>query len=577
MYGCQENEIANLEDVNISELNEAQVSLRSRSCASEEHTERLLQDPAYQKSRQGRLERFEEFMSKGYQKAQCSSPVLIPVAIHYQGVGSTDRSCLISLAQSQIDILNRDLAGTNSDMNQWTNQASAYFPGVSKGEACLEFVIANQNHPAGSGLANGQPAITFNQVQGDYSNTWSGYLNVFVQSNTDALGYAPLGGAGDGDGVVIDASAFGLGNGCGSISPDAPFNLGRTTTHEVGHYLLLDHIWGNGCNVDDDVSDTPDQAYENYDCPSLGISSCGTNDLHMNYMDYTNDACMYMFTAGQASRMEAYAASNLGNLIANASTVYNGSGGGDSGGGGDPTPDPEPEPDPEPVSCVSPMSADVDVISSSRVYVDWEDIPNATRYRIRYKISGTSQWTVKGSINSHKTLSSLTPGAEYVYQLRTKCPDGWQSWSSSLSFNTGGTQEPPPPTDQSYKVVVTLDDYGSETTWYIVDEQYNDVAKGGPYSDYASGTIKTHEVDLSDGCYDLEIYDDWGDGMCCDYGNGSIVILNPAGEEIASSNGRFGYFDYISFCIDNGRARITRTESGPIDSSRKGKQKITLK
>ena len=201
MYACQENQIANLEEVTTTEHEESKVSFKSRSCTSAEHTERLLQDPTYLKSRQSRMDRFEEFINKGYQKAQCNSPVQIPVAIHYQGVGSTDRSCLISLAQAQIDALNKDYAGSNSDISKWTNQSSSYFPGITKGEACLEFVIANQNHPSGSGLANGQPAITFNQVQGDYSSTWSGYMNIFVQSNTGALGYAPLGGAGDGDGV----------------------------------------------------------------------------------------------------------------------------------------------------------------------------------------------------------------------------------------------------------------------------------------------------------------------------------------------------------------------------------------
>jgi len=187
-------------------------------------------------------------------------------------------------------------------VSQWNNQASARFPGVSNGEACIRFVIADQNHPAGYGLSNGSPAITVNRTQGDQVNNWSGYLNIFVRGNTGVLGYAPLGGAGNGDGVVIDAAAFGTGQGCGAVSPEAPYNLGRTLTHEVGHYFLLD------------------------------------TDMHMNYMDYTNDACMYMFSAGQATRMDNYLTASLSNLSSNASTVVSGSsstGGGSGNTGGD--------------------------------------------------------------------------------------------------------------------------------------------------------------------------------------------------------------------------------------------------
>ena len=99
-------------------------------------------------------------------------------------------------------------------------------------------------------------------------------------------------------------------------------------THELGHYLLLDHIWGGngGCNDDDDVNDSPVSTEPHYGCPNIGASSCSSTDLHMNYMDYTNDACMYMFTAGQSTRMENYFNANLQNVIANAANVCEESG-----------------------------------------------------------------------------------------------------------------------------------------------------------------------------------------------------------------------------------------------------------
>jgi len=257
-------------------------------------------------------------------RATCSNPPVIPVAVHYQGASGADAACLIDLAKNQIAILNDDFGGTNSDIDKWTNDAASSFPGVSNGEACLKFCLADLDHPSGYGLQEGEPAVTINQTTGDSNNDFTGYLNIFVQFGTGVLGYAPLGGSGNGDGVVIEGTAFGSGSGCGNIVPGAPYDLGRTTTHEVGHYLLLDHIWGGGCSQDDDVADTPDSNDSYYDCPSIGESSCGSTDMHMNYMDYTNDACMYMFSAGQMDRSENYVATSLVILTQNASTKCSG-------------------------------------------------------------------------------------------------------------------------------------------------------------------------------------------------------------------------------------------------------------
>lgn len=107
--------------------------------------------------------------------------------------------------------------------------------------------------------------------------------------------------------MVVTTTAFGKE---GNVT--APFNHGRTTTHEVGHWLDLRHIWGDyiGCGGSGDfVYDTPDQNNPHTGCPSFPQASCGSNDMFMNYMDYTNDACMNLFTIGQRNRMRALFAS----------------------------------------------------------------------------------------------------------------------------------------------------------------------------------------------------------------------------------------------------------------------------
>jgi hypothetical protein len=136
----------------------------------------------------------------------------------------------------------------------------------------------------------------------NYLNIWTGRLSGSV------LGYAQMpGGPAGSDGVVVDYRYFGT-QGTGSQSP---YNRGRTATHEVGHWFGLWHIWGDANCGNDFVNDTPVSQDANYGCPAYPQISCnnGANnnteggDMHMNYMDYTDDRCMYMFTSGQKARM----------------------------------------------------------------------------------------------------------------------------------------------------------------------------------------------------------------------------------------------------------------------------------
>jgi len=122
------------------------------------------------------------------------------------------------------------------------------------------------------------------------------------------LGYAAFPGSDDPskDGVVIDYQYFGT-----MGTARAPFNKGRTTSHEIGHWLNLLHIWGDDgmeCFGSDNVDDTPNQSGSNSERPTFPNISCGNapnGDLFMNYMDYVDDQAMVMFTNGQVARMEA--------------------------------------------------------------------------------------------------------------------------------------------------------------------------------------------------------------------------------------------------------------------------------
>ena len=240
--------------------------------------------------------------------------ITIPVVVHV--VWNTNAEN-ISDAQifSQIDVLNADFRRTNTDAintpNVWQNIAI---------DSEIDFCLANTdpNGSATTGITRTQTSQTSFSINGsDMKSSSSGgidpwdqddYLNIWVCDLTGGiLGYAtpPSNFNNPQDGVVIGYKYFGT---IGTVQ--SPYNKGRTSTHEVGHWLNLDHVWGNGNNCgNDNVSDTPTQEEENYSCPSFphNVNSCGTTnangDMFMNYMDYTNDACMNMFTAGQKTRM----------------------------------------------------------------------------------------------------------------------------------------------------------------------------------------------------------------------------------------------------------------------------------
>jgi gliding motility-associated-like protein len=251
----------------------------------------------------------------------CNDPLLIPVAVHFQNTG-IPMACAIDMALSQVESLNADFAGANGDITEWNNLQPSIWPGISNGESCIQFCLATLNHPGGSGLLEGDYAVTLDQTSGDFDAAWSGYLNFFVYDiGGGTLGYSPLGGNGNGDGVTCDPAYFGSIS-CGGNNISAPYNMGRTVTHEVGHYLFLEHPWGNGgCASDDFVNDTPVTDAAQYGCPAgQTIVNCTDAILWPSYMDYCDDACLFMFSQGQVDRMETYVEQNLQGLLSNAAT-----------------------------------------------------------------------------------------------------------------------------------------------------------------------------------------------------------------------------------------------------------------
>ncbi|WP_205962153.1 zinc metalloprotease [Paracoccus siganidrum] len=283
-----------------------------RSCGTMQVHRRLLDsDPDYAR----RLARIEEQAFRARRGMMPLRPgcTRIPVVVHV--VWKTPAQN-ISQAQidSQIAVLNQDFRATNGDIST----VPAPFAPLT-GDARLVFALADRD-PAGNphdGVVRVQTdrdgfgsddAVKFSSSGG--SDAWprDEYLNIWVcQLTGGLLGYAQFpGGAAATDGVVVTHTGFGT---TGTASP--PFNRGRTTTHEIGHWLNLRHIWGDdggGCSGSDFVDDTPNQGGPNTGEPSFPTISCsnGPNgDMFMNFMDYVDDAAMVMFSEGQVVRMHA--------------------------------------------------------------------------------------------------------------------------------------------------------------------------------------------------------------------------------------------------------------------------------
>ncbi len=288
------------ETTNNTSTNEIQQEPTERHCASMEVlNSQLAADPGLA-VRMAEFDRVANEVAAG-QRLLPDGTIEIPVVVNVIYKTAAENIPLTQI-QSQIDILNADYAGTNSDYNN----TPAIFQGVRAGSTGIRFVLDQVIRLASTKTSWRTNDDMKKSSKGGINPTSpTTKLNIWVCNlSNNILGYAQFpGGSSLTDGVVIDNNCVGV-----SSSNYAAYNKGRTATHEVGHWLNLRHIWGDATCGNDQVSDTPAHNASNYGCPAYPhYSTCSGSpvEMTMNYMDYTEDACMYMFTAGQKSRMNA--------------------------------------------------------------------------------------------------------------------------------------------------------------------------------------------------------------------------------------------------------------------------------
>ncbi len=351
-----------------------------------------------------------------------TATVTIPVVFHVV-YNTTAQNVSDAMIQSQLAVLNADYGGTNADISS----LPSVFSGIKAGNTGIQFCLA-QRTPTGAvttGIVRKSTTVTSfidddkvkkSSTGGDDAWDATKYLNIWICNlGGGLLGYAQFpGGTAATDGVVILYSSLPGG-------ASTPYNKGRTMTHEVGHWLNLRHIWGDANCGSDLVSDTPTQQTSNYGCPAFPHVTCsnGANgDLFMNYMDYTDDACMYMFSAGQSARMNALfstGGARVG-LVTSQGCV------------------------PPSTTCGTPTGLASSSITTTGATVSWAAVSGATSYTLQYKTAAATTWTtVSGITTTSRALTGLVAGTTYNYQVAAVCSSGTSAYSTASSFTTTST------------------------------------------------------------------------------------------------------------------------------------------
>ena len=490
-------------------------NVRERVCHTMGNLERLMHEKPKMSQHMALIEKQTEMHVRQVQAnpAQHSQLVVtIPVVFHIL-YNTTAENISEAQVMSQMDILNEDFRRLNADQdNEWSQAADTQ----------IEFCLASQD-------PNGNPtdgilrvptnltsfgtndAMKFTSQGG--SDAWpaSDYMNFWVcDLGSSLLGYAQFpGGPASTDGIVCNYTATG-----NTGTASAPFDLGRTATHEVGHYLNLRHIWGDGgCGASDFVDDTPDSDGPNYGC-ALGSVACGTTDMVQNYMDYSDDACMNLFTQGQSDRMNALFAPGG----ARASLV--------SSPGCTPAV-PDFALDAQAQSVIAPAAGVCATSVTPVLRVRNNGEQTLTSLDVSYSLDGTEigtlTWTgaLAYAESEDVTLSEIAPAeGNHTFSFTVSNPNGGtdenatnDTATSDFFMNTTGS---------GVTISVGGGSWDSEIGWSL-DLKGTVLASGG------AGSVTEC---IPNGCFTFNMTDSYGDG----WNGGTYTLTDDAGNVLASGD-----------------------------------------
>lgn len=495
--------------------------------------------------------------------SQIGGIITIPVVVHVIHSGQAEGTApniTDAQVQSQITVLNQDYRKLLGSPGYNTNPVGA--------DTQIQFALAQQD-PNGN-PTNGidrrafcelswsdldveailKPATIWDPTQ--YMNMWS--INL---TDKTVLGYAQFpdaaglqglstsGGTASTDGVVSSYTAFGSNfYNDGSFILDLTYNAGRTMTHEVGHWLGLRHIWGDSSCGTDYCADTPIHHDANYGCPTvLSCDVVPVNEMVENYMDYTDDACMNIFTLNQKDRIttiinNAARRSSLKTSAKNSPIALFAI-------------DAEIKLE---ASCPAAICGAVANQTTQNITIYNRGTTNLTSATINYNINGGSNiaynWTGNLATNKYatfsRTINSATNGTINITSLTLV--NGTTDQRLANNTASGTFILPSAPSNYTFTNFVfrlQQDKYGSETTWTLKDGTGTAIYSGGPYTDKPAlplPTLLTIPFTLAvNKCYTFTINDSAGDGICCGTtnGDGYYDIKSTNGLTIVTSGSSF--------------------------------------
>lgn len=530
-------------------------------------------------------EQFESWLSEkiadakaknGNSTSSTTTVITIPVVVHVISDGDAvgvSENIADAQVRSQITVLNQDYRRLLGSPGYNTNAIGA--------DVEVEFCLAQRdpNGEATNGIDRvnlGQASWGENAIETTLkpNTVWdsSQYLNLwtcrFGGDLDGVLGYAQfpnnsgLGGidANNGtastDGVIINFDCFGSSTLYPGGTYQSDYDKGRTATHEIGHYLGLRHIWGDNssCTVNstdsnkDYCPDTPAASAANYTCATINSCSASPgNDMIENYMDYTNDTCMNIFTVNQKARIVAV----LQNATRRASLLTS-------------------------VACTAPetlgLDAKIEVADNTTCSGSYSPVvtitnrgtTDITSLEFTYSVDNVNPQTYTWSgllfsgVSEEIDLNAITvaAGSHTFYTTITTvngiADDNATNNSKSQAFSIS-------PNYVTTNVVYTLqrDKYASETTWNLKNSAGAVVYSGGPYQDASTlpAVITQTFVVNADECYTFTINDSYGDGICCSSQGGSgYYNLKTSSGTVMVSGTNFGSSASTKFAVNQALA-----------------------
>jgi len=401
-------------------LSPALAQTLKRNCGTVDHMNHLMESHPNMRQSLRRIDNHRSMVAKGSLSA-VPGKIRIPVVVHVV-YNTAEQNISDQQVISQIKVLNQDYQRKNPDRFNTPQE----FASVAA-SADIEFRLATRDpddNPTNGIIRRQSDKSAFYTTTNNIkyqnmggSDAWPSdeYLNIWVGPlGMGVLGYAQFpGGPAETDGVVINYKAFGT---QGTVV--APFTLGRTATHEVGHWLNLKHISGDGpCGVDDGVEDTPPTDRQHYGCME-GYSSCGNLDMVSNYMDYSDDGCMNLFTQGQSERMRSlFAPGGFRHAILSSRGL---------------------EATLPVVTITPPVEVQVSSIGSNHARIDWPGLDGVRAYLVRLRRKGNDRWVSRQFDRNFVNAGKLRSCSEYEIQVASVVGDKVSDFSSSFLFQTEG-------------------------------------------------------------------------------------------------------------------------------------------